>query len=89
MVNGSAANMVPANSNNFFPYRQGPRLTDTLMLVEDEPGTVLYMFPLPVIEWRQEGGLQLAPDLVENEGQDEESPGVGEIVQKSEHVKIL
>ncbi len=46
------------------------------------------MFPLPVIQGRQKGGLQLAPELVENKGQDEESPGIGEIVQKSEHVNI-
>jgi hypothetical protein len=88
VVHCGAANPVPENPKNVFLYRKGPRLTYTLLLMENETGSVLYMFPLPVIEGRQEGGLQLAPELVENEGQDEQSPGIGEIVQKSEHVNI-
>jgi hypothetical protein len=66
----------------FFFFIKGPKLTSTLL------HSLWRTNYIPIIEWRQEGGLQLVPELVENEGQDEESPGVGKIVQETENFNI-
>jgi len=52
------------------------------------PDKNLQFMCLPVIERRQQCGLQLTPELEGEEGQDEEGPRIGEVVQKSEQIEL-